>query len=314
MRTQRNVKEKGELLGRFGPDKIPPIDRPFPGHGGPRPTLSFVVNTLAGNDAGMVRLHLSFTRNLSTEDEEAYHRIVGNKKLVAAAEASMIGMMRQLADLWIDSGKSGPDDTFDNPATRNVEYAPGDGVGPIRGIFYNLIGNLVRYPAIRLDGTQDTREIAFGMTAEDFGWRSGKEAAEQFGSKVAMYWFARLLDSPFSRHLARCDECRAYFGYERAPKTAIKSGVYCDKCKAQGSARRMRSGRETLQLEMIEAAASASAEWEYSRTNPDKRNWIARSVNKRLGKRLKVPITRKWVSQNLDRIDAAILRRNDAKN
>lgn len=306
-------KGRDVLLGRYGPHKTEPIFRLLPGHGGPRPALSFVLNTLAGNDGGMLRFHLSLTKNLLRTEQQTFRLIINSANKRESIRASMIATMRLLADLWINSGKSDLNASFDDPSTRNVEYVPEGERGPIRALFYNLIGNLVHYPAIRSDGTQGTQESYFGMQSEDFGWRSAGEVAVRFGDKVAMYWFARLLDSPYSRHLARCDGCAAYFAYDRAPKAAIKSGVFCRNCKGRGSAQRTRRSRAFAHLRMIDAAANAWGQWKRSSANPSQRDWVAARVSRELRAEGKPPITPKWVSQNISAIEAAIQKRNHAK-
>jgi hypothetical protein len=136
---------------------------------------------------------------------------------------------------------------------------------------------------------------------------------EVFGRRVAAYWFFQLLNSPYSRHLARCDDCKRYFAYQRAPKTDIKSGVYCPKCKQSGSVRRVKSARALLQAELIDAASLFWGEWRLSHTHPDQREWLASRVSRQFSRRLKAPLTRKWVSQNINSIQAAIERRTHAK-
>ncbi len=260
-----------------------------------------------------MQFHFSIKQNLVEREKQVFELIVNNAQRRESVRTSMIAMMGLLADLWVDSGKSGVSKSFDDPSTRNVEFVAEGNRGPIRAIFYDLVGNQVHYPAIRFDGTQGTRETYFGMQSEDISWRSAEEVAARFGKKVAMYWFARLLDSPFSRHLARCHECAQYFAYDRAPKAAIKSGVFCRNCKGRGSAERTRSSRAFAQLHMIVAAADAWGEWKYSRANPNQRGWVAARVSRELLAKGKPPITSKWVSQNITAIEAAIQKRNDAK-
>ncbi len=299
MKTAR----RSELLSQHGPETTPIVTLPFPGHSGDRPNLSFVLDTLHGTSYGLVQFHLFHTGNLMPEEQGKLEIILALPEVLRAAENEMMSFIKLLSDLWIDSGRNG--DT-DNPSTRNVEFAPEGRRAPIRGIFYNLVGNLVHYPAIRLDGTQDPRELVFGMSSEDFGWRSPQEAALRFGEKVAMYWFARFLNSKYSRHLTRCDGCGDYFAYTRAPKTDIKHGVYCDECKSIGSAKRLKSSRAMLHDEMVKAAAALWDAWKPTHAHPDRGRWIATQVSKQFKKRLAAPVTRKWVSQNLIRIETEI--------
>jgi hypothetical protein len=220
--------------------------------------------------------------------------------------------MRQLADLWIDSGKSGAAMSVDNPARRNVKYAPEGWVGPIYRIFYARVGNEAHYPTMSSDGSQSTRESHFGFDVGILSRCSNEEALEAFGEKVATYWFARFLNSRYSRHLSRCDACKSYFAYERVPKTDIKTGVFCPGCKARGS--RVKSSRHSLRDDMVKAAATIWDGYQKSHSNPDKHEWVAKQVSRQFAARLsKGLVTRKWVLQNLEAIQTEAKRREDAK-
>jgi hypothetical protein len=240
----------------------------------------------------------------------------------------MVAMMRYVADLWIDSGKSGSGASrVDNPSKRHVSYQPprdtrqivvrlrpdtnqaiSGWIGfslpvniPISTLFHLLIGAETRKLQIHEDGRQSLEDLIFGFSIEHLSNGNFRTAFHEFGKKVAMYWFAKLLDSPYSRHLARCDNCRAYFAYERAPRVDLKSGVYCSNCQGRGSVRRVNLNRKELNKKMVNAAAAAWGQWQRSHRQPDQREWVSKQVNNKCG----TQIQRKWVSQNLKKIKAA---------
>jgi len=347
---QKRVRSKSPIVYRI-PLVGTPVSTPFLGHEGPRPQLSFVLKTLAGDDSGMTEFHLSIQSVCQTAEEIAlWETIVADPLSVQIATNSMVAMMRNLADLWIDSGKSGEGESrMDNPSRRNVVYMPpfetlkkivlsvdpadefqlsgwncfSIPVGlPISNLFYQLIGNEERWPEIREDGTQSLKELIFGFKSETFqsGHRLG---LHWFGMKVAMYWFAKLLNSPFSRQLARCDDCSAYFAYERAPKKEIRGGTHCTNCKGQGSARRMKSTRERRTGEMVGFAVDALALWKPNSRHSSRSKWVADQVNRRtarikvkLGKKSENPyprITGRWFSQHQTEIELEVERRRNAK-
>jgi hypothetical protein len=297
----------------------------------------------------MTEMHLSIPRASQTvEESKILNNIFSDPLCPQIAKNSMVAMMRYLADLWIDSGKSGDgENKVDNPSHRNVEYLPPSGtpqivwkidpdektpipgwnvfsipVGlPIYNLFYQLIGNDARWPEIHKDGTQSLKELVFGFTTEDTH-SSYRFLQHWFGMKVAMYWFARLLDSPFSRLLARCDDCGTYFAYERAPRTDIKGGTHCTNCKSRGSAKRMKSTRDKRMGEMVGFAAEFYGQFKPNSRQPLNK-WIAERVNRRTESiRVKAgrkkqshypAITGRWVTEHLKQIEAEVERRKNAK-
>jgi hypothetical protein len=306
----------------------------------------------------MTEMHLSIPRTFQTfEVSQILKRIFDDPLSIQIARDSMVATMRYLADLWIDSGKSGEgENRVDNPSRRNVEYLPptetprivvkcdyfpknsnsstlsmtqfmgwagssfSEGLS-ISALFYRLIGKEARWPEIHKDGTQTLKELIFGFTLQDanLGYR---DVLQQFGMKVAMYWFARLLDSPFSRLLARCDDCGTYFAYERAPRIDIKGGTHCANCKGQGSARRMKSTRERRTNELVGFAADVWEQWKPDSRHGVRSKWIAERVNRRTAKiegksgkkseSLFSVITGRWVTQHLTEIEVEVERRKHA--
>lgn len=330
MSKEKRIRTKTEVIPRI-PWVGVPITSKFPEHDGPRPQLSFVLSTLSGDDCGRTKMHLSNPRPGQTlEERNITQKVLADPLSTRVAKDSMIAMMRELADLWIDSGKSGAgQNRVDNPSRRNVEYrAPAIPIplgSSISNLFYSLIGDEVRQPQIHRDGTQSLKELVFGFTltncSDDEVLRG---VLRHFGAKVAMYWFAKLLDSPFSRLLTRCDDCKTYFAYERAPRTDIKGGTHCQNCKKRGSAKRMESTRAKRTAEMVSFAADVWSLWKpNSRRDSSRSKWIATQVNRRSAKiRAKsgresgshfLTVTGRWVTQHQTEIEAEAERRNHAK-
>lgn len=337
MSRERRVRTKSEVVRR-SIWVSPPRSGFNPGHARPRFWLSFVLKMLAGNDSGMTEMHLSVS-DAQWEFKKAWDRVFADPLSRQIVKNSMITMMRYLADLWIDSGKSGEgENRVDNPSRRNVEYRTPAGTPsreipvsggnaipipthePISDLFYRLIGNETRLPQIHKDGTQSLKEQLFGFNLKTFD-PDYRFKLRDFGMKAAMYWFAKLLDSPFSHRLARCDDCGTYFAYERAPRTDIKGGSHCRNCKKCGSAKRMKSTRDKRIAEMVRFAAEFYGQFKPNSRQPLTK-WIAEHVNRRTesirakaGKQRMShypAITGRWVTQHQAEIEAEVERRSHA--
>jgi hypothetical protein len=344
-----------------------------------------VLKTLAGDDSRMTEIHLSDS-NAQRIFKEAWERVFADPLSTPIAKNSMITMMRYLADLWINSGKSGEgENRVDNPSRRNVEYRPPPGTPlvflklpehpnaflsfwtpseinreyprsfgeisldagqsvleidalyketprlgwnafpissgeTISELFYRLVGNEKRWPQIHKDSIQSLKELIFGFNLETFN-SAYRLALHIFGTKVAMYWFAKLLDSPFSRLLARCDDCGTYFAYERAPRTDIKGGTHCRNCKGCGSAKRMNRTRDKRNDSLVRFAAEFYGQFKPNSRQP-RTKWIAERVNRRTesvrakagkeGMSHYPAITGRWVTQHLTEIEEEVERRKHA--
>ena len=278
---------------------------PSQGHDGPRPQLSFVLKVLAGDDCGVTQMHLGFRPVWRVQEQAGDARaLFAVSQCEVLVRNSMIAMMRRLADLWIDSGKSGPNRECDNPSDRNTLYSPPESAAVdidrwftaearIADIFYRLLGNEAQWPRIHLDGTQSLKEPMVGFTIDSSPIFDTSGEWERFGAKIAMYWFARLLDSPYSRHLARCEFCREYFAYDRAPRTKRKNPVYCPRCKGRAAVGRVQDSRRKESEAHLDAAAAVWGKWKYSRAYPNERAWIAQQVNTVCGTDFK----QNWVSK-----------------
>ena len=234
---------------------------------------------------------------------------ISNELSTCSPGSSQLILGENRADLWIDSGKSGDDLTVDNPADRHVSYSPSvppsaivpglscSAAASIAELFHQLVGYEARRQEIKEDGTLYLEEVIFGFPDELPRLpRRREEALVFFGMKVAMYWFERLLDSHWSRHLARCDNCLAHFEYERAPKKPRKSGVYCSAACARlgGKKRAERSRRHKRDL-MIETADAAWETWQPSHRWPTREEYVLHAVNRKHGTDWK----RNWIAHKL---------------
>ena len=87
-------------------------------------------------------------------DREALEAALADPKAIEAAESGMSGTMRELADLWIDSGKNPSDPRVDSPAKRNAEDMPaGRPTSLFERIELGLLRNTHAQTRMRRDGT-----------------------------------------------------------------------------------------------------------------------------------------------------------------
>lgn len=316
-----NAKVQEEFLNTIEPSAGRfPMD--IPGFDGNRPTLALVLKVLAGSNPELMALHWIYAEFSIQSDPSALESAIADLRFRRIAEESMSTMMRKLVDLWIDSGKSHSDPSVDTPSERNVASVP---VGHLTSLF-ELIdrGPLREDPPqtrMRADGKQVIVKSWPRFDSEDLEKFGRYGASERFGQKVAMYWFTDLLDLPYSHHIARCDHCKAYFEYERAPKRTIKNGIFCKQCKGKGSAKRAQSSRDRRIEEMVNFAAGF---WEQQQIGQQgsRSKWVAKMVNRRTekiaakagrGSENHFPIIRSnWVTKHQQEIEAEVERRNRA--
>ena len=322
--TERTAKPKGDFLSRIAPIHSEIVR--IPGFDGPRPLLSFVLKVLAGKFeaiAGNLAFHLYFDFQLRTPEMERAWQILNQRpKMLEHAVESMILMMRYVTDMWIDSGKSPMDPDVDTPSDRNVEdVLPGRRLSLFQFMNSALFNVVPGHSGMRRDGTQEVRRDTPHFQSDDLenvmlDLKAAREhlgkpgnpdtdfiyalktALEHYGDRMALHYFAKLLDSPYSRHISRCDCCKTYFAYERARLSALKRGVFCSKCKGFASVKRTEASREARLEALLDTAAVAWTGWRYSRRDPDQREWVAKQVNKAC----RTDKKRKWVSQNLPEI------------
>jgi hypothetical protein len=307
MPRRSRAKGKGELLSRFGTSPRPPQVLKVPGFDGPRPLLSFILKALSGRRYKLILQNLQFhfqfdLSALTPEMDRAIVALCNHPELFDHAATSFIETMRDLADMWIDSGKSRTDPDVDTPADRNVEdVVQGRRASLFTYLNIGLFDNYPRYTGMRRDGTQEVIGTWPRFWNVDFGMGL-IHALETYGRRMAMHHFAGLLDSSDSRLIARCDSCKVYFAYERARLRTVTRGVFCQDCKTKGSVKRTQESRSRR----IETAARAIVAGQPKRVALEHRLWIAEQVNAVHG----TVFGRRWVSQNWNAIQtqAEVLR------
>jgi hypothetical protein len=281
----------------------------LPGFDGPRPSLSFVLKVLAG-DAEVIDGYLS--RLICFSDADVLEHMREDRVSIELAQASMVSTMRELANLWIDSGKSRSDSKIDTPAARNVEdILPGHSISLFKLIQFGLLNDHPSWTVMRRDGTQGikTRPPRFDATnVQNLGW---DHAMHFYGKRLALYEFMRLLGLKYSRHFSRCDKCDRYFAYKRAPKRTLKNGVFCDACQGAASVSRTQEVRNRRTQRLVEFAADIWAQWKPTPQHGKQSRWVAGKVNQRL-KDPRRYITGRWVTQHQAEIEAELNRRNSA--
>ena len=275
----------------------------------PRPLLSFILRVLDGKHRQMVRRHLEdFWRldfQISTPEIDAIQEQLANDPaLFSNATDGMVAAMREMADMWIDSGKSRMDPDVDTPADRNVEdRLPGREYSLAQLIYSALLRTHPVYKEMYRDGSTKIVE-RFPTFQPSEVWNLDK-ALKAYGTAWAAFHFSRLLDSPDSHSLSRCDHCKSYFAYERARLRTVKHGVFCAKCTAKGSVKRTEGSRNAR----FDTAARAWIDYEGRPHRMSQREWVAGEVNKCHGTAFGV----RWVSQNLAKIEKRVEALRNAK-
>jgi hypothetical protein len=303
------AQSRNEFLSRSSPaldgdgKPIPNLIIKMPGWGEQRARLTFMLNVLSGNRK-IVRENLRFEFKAglgmrAPELDVALKDLEKHPQYFERAVMRMIEKTRELADLWIDSGKNPSNPKEDAPSDRNVEVRL---PGHASSLFLEISSFLNRFPptiGIRRDGTQgiERRGNPY-FTADAVRVLGLVGALIAFGEDWGRFWFAALLDSPFSRRVARCDNCRTYFAYQRARLRAVKYGSYCPACFSKGNVKRTEHSRE----KRLDTAARAWIEWESRLRRIDRSDWIAEQVNKAHG----TEFGRRWVSQHLPEIQKRV--------
>jgi hypothetical protein len=226
----------------------------------------------------------------------------------------MISMMRTLAGLWIDSGKDAANPNIDTPAQRNVAFAPSEDSPSLHNLlFARLFNTHAQWVRMTGKGKLGVYDTYPHIEPNPLTGIYDRHSLESYGQRLALYFFAQFLNSPHSLHLARCDDCGAYFAYERARQVEVKNGVHCDGCKLSDSVRRTKARRGDLKSRMIEVAVTAFVEWKKSNSTPDQIAWILEQVNEQFRTELGKRKTKRWTTTHWDEILETVERRKNAK-
>jgi hypothetical protein len=277
----------------------------------PRPLLGFILRVLDGNHRHIIRQHfeyfLYYDFQIRTPEIQGFtERLNEDPALLRYAIDSMIAGMKQMADMWIDSGKSPMDRDVDTPSDRNVEdVLPGRDHSLFQFIDRAFLRGHPRYTEMKRDGSLKIKDTFPRFDLASLQWGL-KGALEAHGVKWAAFHFSRLLDSPYSRNLSRCDNCKAYFAYQRVRLRTVTRGVFCSACEGEASMKRTQASRE----KRLDTAVKAWIEWESKRKGQVQPEWIAEQVNKARG----TAFGRRWVSQNLTKIQERVEALRNAKS
>jgi hypothetical protein len=288
------------------PDALPGL------RSAPRALLSFILRVLDGKHRKMVRHHLEYflffdCQIHTSECEDLLGRLSNNSQLLNFAADGMIEAMREMAEMWIDSGKSGTDRKVDTPRDRNVEdVLPRRDSSLFQMIDRSLLRSYPRYTEMRRDGSLQIKDTfpKFDPDALNGPWGL-KDTLEAHGAKFAAFYFSRFLNSPYSRHISRCDHCKRYFAYQRARLRTITQGVSCPACYEKASVKRTVNSRKRR----LDTAAKACIEYETTPHRLGQREWIAEQVNKSHG----TAFGRRWVSQHWKEIQERVEAQFDSK-
>lgn len=305
----QKTREPGRFLHPWGPP-VRTERLELPGWEGERPLPSFVLRVLNAQETDTIREHLRyllrFDFQIFTPDTESAWRAMQRPEVLDYAAESMIKIMRLAADMWIDSGKDSSDPDIDTPADRNVNVElPGCGFSLVRLFENRLFMRFPLYTRMFVDGTQRIKKEWPRFSENDLGLGL-KTGLEDYGARMALYYFADLLNSEDSRRIARCDNCKRYFTLKRARLRTVKFGVFCPKCSQKGSVKRTEHSR----AKRLQTAAKAWIEWESKPARRiDQREWVWQQVNKAHG----TAFGRRWVSQNLTEIEKRVEALRNAK-
>jgi hypothetical protein len=320
MVKQRSVKAHREFPGVYEP-ALPPGSGKLPGLEGPRPELAFVLKTLASGEPGMIKRQMGNARRESQSNPEAREKVLADPQSIKTAEASMVAMMRQLTDRWIDSGKDVLNRNADTPADRNAERIPPRHSQSLKWLLeMQFLSTHARWTEMGPDGRLNIIDAPPRFNSDVLQEDVQNNALQGFGQETAMYWFIKFLNSPYSRLIARCDHCNSYFARRR--ERAVKTGVFCLKCKGEGSLKRTKSSRLRRKQELVKYAADFWEQVPNSRQGT-RSKWVAEKVNLRTEKiAVKAAskseshypiITGRWVTQHQSEIEVEVKRRNHAK-
>ena len=196
----RPAKFKDELLNPSGQTHYRVFN--LPGWDGPRRQLSFVIRILAGREHQLVQEHLEillsfYFQNSTPEREQLLQIICENPRFLESATKSLVATMQEMADMWIDSGKSPNDRDVDTPADRNVvDILPGRSASLLWLINHLLFEKYPKYMTLERGGKVVIKEVPPTFT-DDLLSEGLEFGFERYGRSVAAYYFVRLLDSPY---------------------------------------------------------------------------------------------------------------------
>jgi hypothetical protein len=287
----------------------------------PNAFIKFVLNVLNRKHEEKLADYLGFLlvsddsrgAPLATpEFKELIRSIEDVPDIFDCAVKSFSETLRDMTDMWIDSGKSAMNQHMDSALDRNVkEVLPGREISLLLWIDRLFLRTHANYMGMRPDGS-----IGIKKQFPRFDWVMHKfrkhfdalgnldalkgygPAMEEYGQMLAAFNMTNLLNSPYSRRVSRCDHCKQYFVYTRARLSAVKNGAHCPQCIGKASVVRTEASR----AKRIETAAKEWVRLESKHKGQPEFERIADEVNKSHG----TAFGRRWVSQNLAEIQKTV--------
>src|SRR5580704_4022060 len=177
MKRQAEPARSSGYLGSLDPVKIPGKE------GG---QLAFVLAVLNGKERKFVRKYLMWQLEIqpgfTSEDCQTVAWIIEHPEFFENAVTGMVEAMRQVADMWIDSGKSAEHPDSDDPTTRTVDVIlPRRDYSLYDRMRVGLFWNLPRYLDMNRDGT---RRITGSVPRIDLSSNAGLSSQlEDFGER-----------------------------------------------------------------------------------------------------------------------------------
>lgn len=228
---------------------------------------------------------------LSTVDEKVG---LGNQLLVMtprgvrhSTEEHFLSTLRDLVNQWLASGKSGD---VECPRERKI---------PIE-----VLREFIRRnpPYLGLKAPNGPLTVDFEPSAVE------EKDPVLIARDGALFLFLKLMDSPESARLSRCEGCHRYFVREYMPKNGnpIKHGSFCANCKRKSKDRIKLINDKRIQRkdDLVEVAAKWSMRWEQEKPREPWSIWVADKVNNDRACPYGVVITGKWVTRNKSAIEA----------
>jgi hypothetical protein len=238
-----------------------------------------------------------------------------------AAGKEFLSTLRELVNQWIESGRLQLKQFGEQPWSRNVQWCSNDFPKPIAKTLLEFRDR--NPPLVVLNGDGRFAIAPMGPVGHS-SWGTMLSQSidpQQHARDKAISQFTLLLETRCPQRLFRCDECGRYFVLAREPRKIIKLGTYCSRseCRKRASAKRMESTSKGRHSALERFAAEV---WEKWTPNCGSREvWIAKQVNCRTSE-IKVnsgkkserkspykPITRRWVTEHMQRIEAEVSKR-----
>jgi hypothetical protein len=258
-------------------------------------------------DGKAVPAYVASLLNKPIKEFDTGIRLLTGKECVVA-DAEFKKTLGDLVNQWIDSGKANQDG--DVPSERSIVWHSATYTTLIAETLVKFWKRNSPRIIVELDGTLILEVRPNSESSE------GVQHSVFIARELAVFEFARLLDSTSPERLSRCDACLKFFAREKAPKRGapIYHGTFCcKKCASIGRARQIVERRELQKNKKIEWAVDALERWKPEKRFGDKADWIVKNVNAKLPAG-QTPIKVNWVTRHLTEIEAEVERRKHAES